>query len=234
MEHETLRTQTLEANLAVWKAGLIVLTWGNASVADREAGVFAIKPSGVRYEELTASSMVVVAISDGSVVAGNSRPSSDTPTHQRIYAAFESVGSVVHTHSEAATGFAQACLPIPCMGTTHADHFAGTIPVVRHPTSEELAGDYETATGDIVVSHFKQYGIDPLAVPAVLLPHHGPFAWGATGEKAVANAIALESVARMAASTRAVASQPPEIPTAMLEKHFQRKHGPAAYYGQPK
>lgn len=232
MEFRELREAAYEANIAIREAGLIVLTWGNASAADHERGVFAIKPSGVPYEELSPELMVVVEINTGTAIDGGMRPSSDTPTHQRLFAAFPGVGGIVHTHSKHATSFAQAGRLIPCLGTTHADHFAGPVPVTRHPTAEEIDAGYEAATGDIIVEHVRAAGGDPLAVPAILLPHHGPFAWGATAAKAVENAIALEAVAEMAIATYAVARTPPEIPARIQEKHFSRKHGPAAYYGQ--
>ena len=232
MEHEKLREAACAANVRVWESGLIILTWGNVSVADRDSGVFAIKPSGVPYEDLTPESMVIVGIEDGAPIDGALRPSSDTPTHRVLYQRFDGVGAVVHTHSEAATSFAQASLSIPCMGTTHADHFAGPVPVTRHPSQEEIDGGYEAATGEIIIAHFADHGIDPLVVPGVLLPHHGPFVWGPTAAKAVDNAIALESIARMAGTTSALRPDAPPVPERLAAKHFTRKHGPSAYYGQ--
>ena len=232
LEYREIREAAYEANVAIERAGLIVLTWGNASAADHEAGVFAIKPSGVPYDRLTPQSMVVVSIPSGETVSGEYRASSDTATHQRIYRAFAQVGGIVHTHSTAATSFAQAGRPIPCLGTTHADHFAGEVPIGRHPTAEEIDAGYEAATGEIVVEHFRSSGTDPLHVPAILLPHHGPFAWGANVSQAVENAIALEAVADMAIRTFAIAGTPPRIPDRLERKHFSRKHGPMAYYGQ--
>ena len=231
--YDRIRRQAYDANMAIYRSGLIVLTWGNASAADHDAGVFAIKPSGVSYDELTPESMVIVGIESGDVVDGSLRPSSDTATHQRIFAAFASVGGIVHTHSPYATSWAQAAQPVPCLGTTHADHFAGPVPVTRHPTAQEIDDGYEAATGDIIVEHFREHGIDPLHVPAVLLPHHGPFAWGVTAAGAVDNAIALESVARMALYAHQIAGSPPAIPDRLQRKHFERKHGRGAYYGQP-
>lgn len=232
MEYRTIREAAYEANMAIQAAGLIVLTWGNASAADHAEGVFAIKPSGVGYDKLTPHSMVIVSIETGEVVRGDYRPSSDTATHQRLYRAFPAIGGIVHTHSVSATSFAQAGRAIPCLGTTHADHFAGEVPVARHPTQEEIEAGYEAATGDIIVEYFVEHGLDPLHVPAVLLPHHGPFAWGPNAAKAEENAVALEAVADMAIRTFTIAKTPPEIPARLEQKHFARKHGPAAYYGQ--
>lgn len=232
MEYQAIREAAYEANIAIQDGGLVVLTWGNASAADHDAGVYAIKPSGVSYAELEPAMMVIASIETGEVVDGELRPSSDNATHQRLYRAFGGVGGIVHTHARCATSFAQAARPIPCLGTTHADHFAGEIPVTRHPTGEEIEAGYEAATGDIIVEHFREAGIDPLHVPAVLLPHHGPFAWGESAEKAVENAIALEAVADMAIRTFAISASPPAIPATLEQKHFARKHGPGAYYGQ--
>jgi L-ribulose-5-phosphate 4-epimerase len=218
--------------MAIYRAGLITLTWGNASAADRDEGVFAIKPSGVAYDVLSPEKMVIVSTATGEVVDGAYRPSSDTATHQALFAAFPGIGGIVHTHSTCATAFAQARRPIPCLGTTHADHFAGPVPVTRHPTAREIDEGYEAATGAIIVEHFTTQGIDPLHVPAVLLPHHGPFTWGATVSAAVQNAIALEAVADMAIRTMTIAEPPPEIPERLQQKHFARKHGSGAYYGQ--
>ncbi len=220
--------------MAIFRSGLITLTWGNASAADHEDGVFAIKPSGVAYEDLAPEKMVIVSTQGGEVVDGAYRPSSDTATHRALFAAFPGVGGIVHTHSTCATSFAQAGRPIPCLGTTHADHFSGPVPVTRHPTAREIDEGYEAATGAIIVEHFTMHGIDPLHVPAVLLPHHGPFTWGATVMQAVENAIALEAVADMAIRTQTIARTPPAIPERLQQKHFARKHGSGAYYGQEK
>ena len=233
LPYRAIREAAYEANMAIYRSGLIVLTWGNASAADHGSGVFAIKPSGVSYDELSPHMMVVVGIGTGEVVDGELRPSSDTATHQRIFASFRSVGGIVHTHSTFATCYAQAATPIPCLGTTHADHFAGPVPVTRHPSAEEIAAGYEAATGDIIVEHFRANELDPMHVPAVLLPHHGPFAWGDSAAAAVENAIALEAVARMALYTRTISDGGPPIPRRLQQKHFTRKHGSAAYYGQP-
>jgi len=231
-QYRALREEVLQANLAVRDAGLAPLTWGNVSGADHQAGVIAIKPSGVPYDELTIDRIVVVDLESGERVAGTDRPSTDTPTHLELYRADNRIGGVVHTHSPYATSFAQARMPIPCFGTTHADHFAGDVPVTRHPSPEELASGYESATGRIVVDHFKDRGIDVIEVPAVLLPNHGPFVWGSSAEKAVSNAIALEAVAMMAATTLGLRADTPEAPKRLRDAHFSRKHGPNAYYGQ--
>lgn len=229
--HE-LRQNVLAANLAVRDAGLAPLTWGNVSAADHKAGVCAIKPSGVPYDTLTVERIVVIDLSTGEVVAGNDRPSTDTPTHLALYRWNSGIGGVVHTHSPFATSFAQAQTPIPCLGTTHADHFAGEIPVTRHPSPEELETGYESATGEIICEHFRDRGIDPVRLPAVLLPNHGPFVWGKNADNAVSNAIALEAVAMMAATTLGLRPDAPPLPERLAETHFARKHGPNAYYGQ--
>lgn len=233
----SIRNAAYLANMQIQEAGLVVLTWGNASAADHHAGVFAIKPSGVSYAKLSPENMVIVNIENGETVEGEFRPSSDTATHQRIYRAFDSVGGVVHTHSIHATAFAQASRPIPCYGTTHADHFDGAVPVGRPLSPDEIAENYEGATGDVIVEHINGTGRPPQAVPAILLPHHGPFTWGATASDAAKNAIALEAVAQMALDSMAIASftggEPKTTPPELLEKHQTRKHGPNAYYGQP-
>ena len=231
-EYRGLRETVLEANLAVRAAGLAPLTWGNVSAADHRAGVCAIKPSGVAYDELTIDRIVVLRIENGAVVAGTDRPSTDTPTHLELYRSNPGIAGVVHTHSPFATSFAQALMPIPCLGTTHADHFAGDVPIARHPSPEELEEGYEAATGRIIVDHFRDAGIDPLTVPAVLLPNHGPFVWGPSASKAVSNAIALEAIAMMAATTLGLRPNVPPAPERLRNKHFNRKHGPGAYYGQ--
>jgi L-ribulose-5-phosphate 4-epimerase len=233
MEHGDLRERVLEANLQLVRAGLVVLTFGNASAVDREAGVLAIKPSGVSYERLTPADVAIVDLVSGAVVDGATRPSSDTPTHRVLYRAWAGVGGVVHTHSSFATAWAQARLDLPCLGTTHADHFDGAVPVTRPLTAAEIDGAYEEATGDVIVETFAARGLDPLAVPAVLVASHGPFAWGASLEAAVENAIALEAVATSARHTVALAADAGAIAPELLRKHFSRKHGAAAYYGQP-
>ena len=230
--HAELRERALEANRAIVRAGLVVLTFGNASAADRDAGVMAIKPSGVGYDELSAESMVVVDLETGAVVDGGHRPSSDTPTHLVLYRAFEAVGGIVHTHSTFATAWAQAARELPCFGTTHADHFRGAVPVTRPLASDEIIGDYEERTGDVIVETFDRRGLDPLETPAVLVASHAPFAWGGDVEHAVENAIALEAVAELALHTETLRADTAALGDELLERHFLRKHGPAAYYGQ--
>lgn len=226
---ETLRETVCEANLELVRQGLVTLTWGNVSGIDRASGRMVIKPSGVAYDRLTPEAMVVTDL-EGRVVEGGYAPSSDTPTHAVLYKAFPNVGGIVHTHSAFATAFAQASREIPCYGTTHADHFYGTVPVARMPTPEEVRDRYEHHIGGLIVERFR--GLDPDAVPAVLAAGHGPFAWGPTPQKAVANAVALEAVAEMAAAALALAPDTPPLPAYLLEKHYGRKHGPDAYYGQ--
>lgn len=229
--YRQIQEECCEANISLPKFGLVDLTFGNVSVADPAAGVFAIKPSGVGYTELTPDQMVVVDF-DGNIVEGKLRPSSDTPTHRRLFTAFPEIRAVVHTHSRAAVAFAQAGRGIPCLGTTHADYFYGEVPVTRHLTPDEIAGGYEWETGNVIVERFKN--LDPMQVSAVLVHSHGPFAWGASGAKAVENAFALEIVAEMARNALLLTPNMPPIPAALLAKHFFRKHGSAAYYGQPK
>jgi L-ribulose-5-phosphate 4-epimerase len=233
MGHRELRERVLAANLELVRAGLVVLSFGNASAVDRDAGVFAIKPSGVAYERLRPRDIVVVALEDGRVTDGSRRPSSDTPTHLVLYRLFPDVGGIVHTHSICATAWAQARRELPCFGTTHADHFRGSVPITRHLTEDEIVEDYETNTGRVIVERFAAAGIAPFDVPAVLDASHGPFTWGPTVESALENAIALEAIAAMAIHTVALDPAPEAIPGELLEKHFGRKHGPGAYYGQP-
>jgi len=230
---EELRARVVAANLALVDAGLVVLTFGNASAADREAGVMAIKPSGVAYGALRPDDVPVVDLASGAVVSGKQRPSSDTPTHLALYRAFAEVGGVVHTHSPFATAWAQAQRELLCLGTTHADHFHGPVPVTRQLTTAEIEGDYEERTGAVIVETFTTLGLRPLDVPAALVASHGPFVWGANVEGAVENAVALEAVAASAYRSVVLAAGLAGIPAELLEKHFARKHGSGAYYGQP-
>ena len=234
MAHSELRERVLDANLAIVEAGLVTLTFGNASGVDRTAGVMAIKPSGVSYDELQPESLVVVDLASGEVVGGAFRPSSDTPTHLALYRRFEAVGGVVHTHSPSATAWAQAGRELPCFGTTHADHFHGPVPVTRDLTREEIGADYEACTGDVIVETIEALELDPLEMPAVLVRSHGPFTWGRDEAEAVENATALEAVASMAASSLALAPELRPIAQELLERHYRRKHGAGAYYGQPR
>jgi L-ribulose-5-phosphate 4-epimerase len=230
--HDELRERVLEANLALGRAGLVVLTFGNASAVDREAGVVAIKPSGVSYDRLTTAAVAVVDLASGGLVEGEARPSSDTPTHLALYRAWPEVGGVVHTHSSFATAWAQAGEEIPCYGTTHADHFDGSVPVTRPLTAAEIEGEYESATGEVILETFARLELEPLERPAVLVACHGPFAWGPSVEEAVENAVALEEVAAGALRTRLLRADVPPIADDLRRRHFRRKHGPAAYYGQ--
>jgi len=229
---EELKEQVWQANMGLVEAGLVLLTWGNASGADRDAGVMAIKPSGVDYENMRPDDMVVLSLKDGEVVEGTLRPSSDTPTHLSLYQSFEAIGSIVHTHSTYATSWAQAGREIPCMGTTHADNFYGAIPVTRDLTEAEIRGEYEKNTGRVIVERFSNGEPSVESVPAVLVPGHGPFAWGPSPMKAVENAIVLEEVARMALLAHSVNPNAQPLSQTLLDKHFLRKHGAGAYYGQ--
>jgi len=227
-----LKDSVCEANLELVRLGLVLLTWGNVSGIDRQTGLVAIKPSGVSYEALKPERLVLVRLSDGQVAEGSLKPSSDTPTHLALYRAFGGVGGIAHTHSTHATAWAQACMDLPCLGTTHADHFHGPVPCTACLTREEIEGDYERETGEAVVRRFALGGIDPLQVPAVLVANHGPFAWGKDAAESVVNAKVLEECARMALAIQALAPDLPLIEPALLDKHFLRKHGPGAYYGQ--
>jgi L-ribulose-5-phosphate 4-epimerase len=226
---QTLREQVLEANLEVVRRGLVLYTFGNASGIDRDQGIVAIKPSGVPYETMRASDIVLVDL-DGRPVQGALRPSSDLPTHLVLYRAFASIGGIVHTHSRAATSWAQAGREIPCLGTTHADYFHGPVPVTGELSSEEIAVDYETNTGHLIVKQFQN--VDPLHTPAVLVMGHAPFCWGATPADAAHIAVILEEIAAMALNALNINPQAGAIPRGLHEKHFFRKHGPGAYYGQ--
>ena len=221
-----------EANLALKTHGLVTLTWGNASVVDRANDVFLIKPSGVSYTDLTAAAMATVSLEDGSQTSGAFRPSSDTATHRHLYRHFPECGAIVHTHSEWASSWAQARRAIPCLGTTHADHFYGDIPLCRDLTDDELLENYEENTGKSIVDAFTDGGADPVRQPGVLVPGHGVFTWGRTLTEAVENAVAVEAIARMAANTLTLAPDTPPLHQSLLDKHFLRKHGPNASYGQ--
>jgi L-ribulose-5-phosphate 4-epimerase len=230
MTRSDLQLIAFDANMALASSGLVMGTFGNLSVADHDTGVLAIKPSGVPYERLSASDMVVVSLATDAVLEGTLRPSSDTPTHVELYRAFR-CGAVVHTHSEFATMFAQARLPIRCMGTTHADYFRGDIPVTRPLRGEEVEQDYEKNTGLVIVECFRD-GPSPAEVPAVLVANHGPFAWGETAAQAIEHARVLEYVARLEWRVRTLApgAEPPA--PFLVDRHYRRKHGPSAYYGQ--
>lgn len=226
-----LRQRVYEANMELPRRGLVTYTWGNVSGIDRERGLVVIKPSGVRYEELTPESLVVLDL-DGKIVEGELHPSSDTKTHLELYRAFPALGGIVHTHSPYAVAWAQAGRDIPCYGTTHADYFYGPIPCARHLTPAEIDEDYEKNTGKVIVETFGQRGIDPAHVPAVICRSHGPFTWGKDAAEAVYHAAVLEEVAKMALLTRAVDAAAAPAPQHVQDKHFLRKHGPNAYYGQ--
>ena len=226
-----LREQVLAANRSLADRGLAPFTFGNASGIDRAAGAVAIKPSGVKYHAITLEDLVVVDL-DGGVIEGVRRPSSDLATHLVLYRAFPGVGGIAHAHSHFATAFAQAGREIPCLGTTHAAHFSGPVPVARLLRESEVAGEYEANTGHAIVQRFG--GLDPMATPAVLLPGHAPFAWGASPEAAVETMALLEKVARLAFDTLLLNAAAEQLPDHVRAKHFARKHGPGAHYGQPK
>lgn len=232
MAYDALKSAVHQANLDIVEAGLVELTWGNASAVDRDDGVLVIKPSGVDYDVMSPGDMVVVSLESGEVVDGELKPSSDTPTHRELYRQFPSLGGIVHTHSNYAVSWAQAERPIPCMGTTHADHFYGAIPVTRRMTEPEIRNEYEHNTGAVIVECFREKGVEPAQVPGVLVAGHGPFAWGEDMEHAVENAIVLESVARKALHTRLINPDTEPIDQMLLDKHYLRKHGSDAYYGQ--
>jgi L-ribulose-5-phosphate 4-epimerase len=226
---ETLRVEVCAANKDLARHDLVKFTWGNVSGMDRGQGLVVIKPSGVPYDQLTPENMVVLDL-QGKVVEGSLRPSSDAPTHVVLYTRFAAIGGVAHTHSPHATAFAQACRTLPCLGTTHADHFHGEIPVTRPLRRTEIERDYETFTGSVIADHFSR--MDPLQMPAVLVANHGPFTWGRNAHDAVVNSVVLEEVARMALATLALNPNQPTISPHLLDKHFFRKHGPGATYGQ--
>ncbi|ELH4240562.1 L-ribulose-5-phosphate 4-epimerase [Serratia marcescens] len=226
-----LKRQVLAANLSLPAYGLVTFTWGNVSAIDRQSGLVVIKPSGIAYEAMTLEDLVVVDL-EGKVREGHRKPSSDTATHLALYRAFADIGGVVHTHSRNATIWAQAGQPIPALGTTHADYFYGNIPCTRPMSEAEIAGDYEGETGKVIIETFNQAGRDPQQVPGVLVYSHGPFAWGKDAADAVHNAVVLEEVAIMAMATRQLAPAIAPMQPELLDKHFLRKHGKHAYYGQ--
>jgi len=235
---EQLKEEVFQANLELPSRGLVVFTWGNVSGIDRERGLVVIKPSGVDYDRMKPEDMVVIDL-DGRKIEGGLNPSSDAPTHIELYKAFPGLGGIVHTHSRWATIFAQAGRPIPAYGTTHADYFYGEIPCTRPMTEAEIAGAYEKETGAVIIERFSGAGLDPDAVPAVLVRSHGPFAWGKNPREAVHNAVVLEEIAMMAWHSAMLAAGPAEacgglepMPGALMDKHYLRKHGAGAYYGQ--
>jgi L-ribulose-5-phosphate 4-epimerase len=232
MTYDALKESVWRANLDLVEAGLVILTWGNVSGVDREAGVMAIKPSGVSYAALRPADIAVVSLASGDVVDGALRPSSDTPTHLHLYRQWATIGGVAHTHSPNAVSWAQAERDIPCLGTTHADHFHGPIPVTRRLAADEVRGAYEHNTGVVIGECFRTRGIDPVAMPGVLVAGHGPFAWGRDARGAVENAIALEATARMALDTLRINPDAGGVDQVLLDRHHQRKHGADAYYGQ--
>ena len=229
---EELRKQVYEANMELPRRNLVTYTWGNVSGIDREKGLVVIKPSGVPYEGMTAEDMVVVDIATGKVVEGKWKPSSDTPTHLALYRAFPGLGGIVHTHSRWATSFAQAGKGIPAFGTTQGDYFYGEIPCTRKMTPEEIAGKYELETGNVIIETFQSRKIDPAQVPAVLVHSHGPFTWGTDAMNAVHNAVVLEEVAFMDFHALQLNPEAGRMQQELLDKHYLRKHGKNAYYGQ--
>ena len=227
---EELKTQVCQANLDLVRKGLVIQTWGNVSGLDRVSGHVVIKPSGVSYDGLQPEQMVVVSLETGQIVEGRLKPSSDTPTHLVLYRAFPGVGGIVHTHSLYATAWAQARRELPALGTTHADYCYGPVPCTRLMTAQEIQIDYEANTGYVIVERFAQ--LNPLAYPTVLVASHGPFAWGPTVDDAVHSAVVLEHLARLASETLRLEPHTPPMQQILLDKHFLRKHGPGAYYGQ--
>lgn len=226
---ENLKQKVYEANMALPRYGLVTFTWGNVSAIDREKGLVVIKPSGVEYDTMTAEDMVVVDL-EGNIVEGRYKPSSDTPTHLVLYKAFQNIGGIVHTHSRNATSWAQAGRDIPAYGTTHGDYFYGSIPCTRKMTPAEIAGEYEAETGNVIVERFN--GLSPDDIPAVLVASHGPFAWGKDADNAVHNAVVLEEVALMAMQAEALNPDVAVMQQELLDRHYLRKHGANAYYGQ--
>lgn len=228
---EQLKADVCQSNLDLVSHGLVTLTWGNVSSISEDRQHVVIKASGVPYDQMSPEHMVVVDL-EGNVVEGDLRPSSDTPTHALLYQAFADIGGITHTHSRLATSFAQARQEIPCLGTTHADHFYGPVPVTRPLNQQEVSQGYEANTGKVIIERFAE--LDPVAMPAVLVAGHAPFCWGSTADKSVENAVALEAVAEMALASRTLTTDWPLLESFVLDKHYQRKHGPDAYYGQKK
>ena len=227
--HEELRKAVCDANIELPKHNLVVYSWGNVSAIDRSAGIVAIKPSGVAYDDLTPEKIVLLDL-DGNLVEGSLNPSSDTPTHLELYRNFDAIGGVCHTHSPAATAWAQACREIPCFGTTHADFYYGPVPVTDVMTEGRIKSEYELNTGKVIVARFAE--LDPMQIPAVLVANHGPFTWGKTAAEAVESMVVLEQTAAMALGTVTINPQQGPISKALLDKHYLRKHGKDAYYGQ--
>lgn len=233
---ESLKKEVYEANMDLVRHNLVLFTWGNVSGIDRERGLVVIKPSGVAYSELSAIDLPVLDLETGKVVEGSYRPSSDTPTHLELYRAFPEIGGITHTHSVYATSFAQAGRGIEAYGTTHADHFAGAVPCTRKMTPAEIGGEYELETAKVIIETFRARGLSPAEIAAVLVYSHGPFTWGKNAAKSVENAAVLETVAQMAFQSELLQSAVPQgaerMQQELLEKHFYRKHGANAYYGQ--
>lgn len=228
---DKLKKEVFKANLELVKQGLVIYTWGNASGIDRDKGLVVIKPSGVSYDEMTEADMVVLDL-DGNIIEGDLKPSSDTPTHLALYRAFTEIGGVVHTHSEWATSWAQAGNDIPCYGTTHSDYFYGNIPCTRKLTDEEINGEYEFETGKVIIETLKEKNYGPLEMPGVIVYNHGPFTWGKGPKDAVHNARVLEEISKMAFRTEKLNQSVKPIDKTLLDKHYLRKHGAKAYYGQ--
>jgi len=229
MKLEKLRQEVCDANLQLNKSGLVLFTWGNVSGYDKSENLVVIKPSGISYDELTPDLLTIVNL-EGEVIEGELNPSTDTPTHLELYKMFPEIGGIAHTHSTNATIWSQSCLEIPCYGTTHADFFYGSVPVTRQLTAEEVENDYEKNTGKVILELFKDK--NPLEMPAVLVANHGPFTWGANAAKSVENSIVLEEVSKMALFTKNLMKIDKSIPDYLLDKHYLRKHGSSAYYGQ--
>lgn len=232
MSTQALREEVCAANRRLPDTGLVILTWGNASGVDRNAGVMAIKPSGVAYEVLSPEQIVVLRLEDGKQLEGSLRPSSDTPTHLHLYRAFPDVGGIVHTHSSFASSWAQAERELPCFGTTHADHFCGTVPVTRQLGDAEIETDYELNTGKAIVERLHELKLSPTQMSGILTRRHGPFTWGGGVDAAVKNAVILEEIARMAFTSVLLRPDLQSASQSLVDKHFLRKHGPGAYYGQ--